>query len=134
MTGVLRRLAPVVAWVSASGLVLALPVAAIAAVAPDITSGPTIAGTPQEGATLTATATWTGSPDPTPAWKWLATAAVITVSEGWKLFKERLLKALDVVVRERFGQAVLGHAELSLTQVYAEKHGGAGRAAFTSPC
>lgn len=45
--------------------------AAQAAVAPRITSGPSIAGTPQVGEQLTATATWTGDPAPDATWRWL---------------------------------------------------------------
>ena len=42
--------------------------------APVITEGPTIAGTPQAEATLTASAVWTGEPEPKATWAWLRCA------------------------------------------------------------
>jgi hypothetical protein len=42
---------------------------------PSITVDPVIAGTPQEGQTLTATAAWTGNPAPTVSWQWLRCSA-----------------------------------------------------------
>lgn len=49
-------------------------VAVLAAVAPQITSGPVIEGTPQVGAVVTGSATWTGDPVPSAAWTWLRCA------------------------------------------------------------
>jgi hypothetical protein len=46
----------------------------LVAVAPQITSGPVIEGTPQVTGALTARATWTGDPVPTAAWTWLRCA------------------------------------------------------------
>ena len=42
---------------------------------PSITVDPVIAGTPQEGQTLTVTAAWTGNPAPTVSWQWLRCSA-----------------------------------------------------------
>src|SRR3954454_21585841 len=56
---------------TAATLALVAPAGARAAVAPKITSGPTIAGTAQVGAQLTATAAWSGDPAPTATWRWL---------------------------------------------------------------
>jgi hypothetical protein len=42
---------------------------------PSVTADPVIAGTPQEGQTLSVTATWTGNPVPTVSWQWLRCSA-----------------------------------------------------------
>ena len=51
-----------------------LPGSARAATAPKILTGPTISGTAQVGAALTAKATWSGDPAPTATWGWLRCA------------------------------------------------------------
>jgi hypothetical protein len=61
----------VVCAIAAAALALVVPAGARAAVAPTITSGPTISRTPQVGSTLTASATWSGDPEPVATWRWL---------------------------------------------------------------
>jgi hypothetical protein len=46
---------------------------------PVITSGPTIGGTPEVGATLTASGNWKGAPLPEATWTWLRCAGSCTV-------------------------------------------------------
>ena len=46
---------------------------------PVITSGPTIGGTPEVGAILTATGSWTGAPAPEATWTWSRCAQSCTV-------------------------------------------------------
>src|SRR5690348_15636298 len=78
MDGRLVRAARPTAACAFAAVALALVTSggAQAAVAPKITSGPSIAGTPEVGALLTATATWSGDPTPDAMWRWQRCAAV----------------------------------------------------------
>ena len=64
-----RRAVQVCGALGIAALALAAP--ARGESVPRITTGPTIIGTAQVGAVLTATATWQGTPTPTPVWAWL---------------------------------------------------------------